>query len=235
MKPYEVEILVAQVGRDRSTTTSCTTSSTTAPSWTKQGCTVLGGQAEQIARGARRRATPPSMDSGAAIQLGAAVLAGPDDRRSPPTSSRSRCSTAPARAARSAASRAPSSIAILERPSAGSLPVAQRRRRTRRAPRSRAARPRPTTRHRRRRAARSVPASHQSVGAVERVVDLVDEQHERGVLELVVGHVDVDPGHVAHGQRRTGRRARRAAATSMPSRVEPGREHLGPERPVRPR
>ena len=29
-------------------------------------------------------------------------------------------------------------------------------------------------------------------------VDLVAEQHEAGVVELVLGHVDVDPGHVAH-------------------------------------
>ena len=36
MKPYEVEILVAEVGTRTTTTTSCSTSSTTAPSWTSR-------------------------------------------------------------------------------------------------------------------------------------------------------------------------------------------------------
>ncbi len=58
------------------------------------------------ARGAVRRRT---WSSATRVKLGAQVLGGRRRRRSPPTSSRSRCSTAPAPGARSAASRATSS------------------------------------------------------------------------------------------------------------------------------
>jgi proteasome alpha subunit len=76
MKPYEVEILLAQVGE------------TVADDelyhilydgtvMDEEGCAVLGGQAEQIATALETRYTP-ELDSTAAIRLGAAVLAGPD-------------------------------------------------------------------------------------------------------------------------------------------------------------
>ncbi|MFI5053336.1 MAG: proteasome subunit alpha, partial [Acidimicrobiia bacterium] len=76
MKPYEVEILLAQVGP------------TTADDeldhilydgtvMDEEGCAVLGGQAEQIAEALESRYSA-TIDSAAAIRLGAAVLAGPD-------------------------------------------------------------------------------------------------------------------------------------------------------------
>jgi len=76
MKPYEVEILLAQVG--------------TTPAdddlyhilydgtvMDEEGYAVLGGQAEQIAEALESR-YQPSLDVGAAVRLGASVLAGPD-------------------------------------------------------------------------------------------------------------------------------------------------------------
>jgi proteasome alpha subunit len=76
MKPYEVEILLAQVGE------------TIADDelyhilydgtvMDEEGSTVLGGQAEQVAEALESRYNP-ELDSGAAIRLGAAVLGGPD-------------------------------------------------------------------------------------------------------------------------------------------------------------
>jgi proteasome alpha subunit len=76
MKPYEVEILVAEVGE------------TVAEDelyhilydgtvMDEEGSAVLGGQAETIADALEPRFNS-ELDSGAAIRLGAAVLAGPD-------------------------------------------------------------------------------------------------------------------------------------------------------------
>ncbi len=76
MKPYEVEILLAQVG------------ATTADDelyhilydgtvMDEEGSAVLGGQAEQIAQALETR-YEPGIDSAAAIRIGASVLAGPD-------------------------------------------------------------------------------------------------------------------------------------------------------------
>jgi proteasome alpha subunit len=76
MKPYEVEILLAQVGE------------TTANDelyhilydgtvMDEEGSAVLGGQAEQIAQALDTR-YEPGIDSAAAIRIGASVLAGPD-------------------------------------------------------------------------------------------------------------------------------------------------------------
>jgi proteasome alpha subunit len=76
MKPYEVEILLAQVGE------------TTAEDelyhilydgtvMDEEGSAVLGGQAEQIAQALETR-YEPGIDSAAAIRIGASVLAGPD-------------------------------------------------------------------------------------------------------------------------------------------------------------
>ena len=74
-------------------TTSCTTSSTTASSWTTRSSTVLGGQAERDRRAARdprsTRAWTPAPRSASARACSATPT-----RRSPPTSSRWRCSTA---------------------------------------------------------------------------------------------------------------------------------------------
>jgi proteasome alpha subunit len=76
MKPYEVEILVAQVGEtvDDDELYHILYDGTVMD---EEGSTVLGGQAEQIADALESRYNP-GLDSGAAIRLGAAVLGGPD-------------------------------------------------------------------------------------------------------------------------------------------------------------
>jgi len=76
MKPYEVEILLAQVGDDQADDElyHILYDGTVMD---ERGCTVLGGQAETIAEALEARYNP-ELDSGAAIRLGAAVLAGPE-------------------------------------------------------------------------------------------------------------------------------------------------------------
>jgi proteasome alpha subunit len=76
MKPYEVEILVAQVGEvvEDDELYHILYDGTVMD---KEGSTVLGGQAETIAEALESRYSP-ELDSGAAIRLGASVLAGPD-------------------------------------------------------------------------------------------------------------------------------------------------------------
>jgi proteasome alpha subunit len=76
MKPYEVEILVAQVGEtaDGDELYHILYDGTVMD---EEGSAVLGGQAEQIADALESRYNT-ELDSGAAIRLGAAVLAGPD-------------------------------------------------------------------------------------------------------------------------------------------------------------
>jgi proteasome alpha subunit len=76
MKPYEVEILLAQVG-DLQADDELYHILYDGTVMDEAGCTVLGGQAETIAEALEPRYTP-DIDSGAAIRLGAAVLAGPD-------------------------------------------------------------------------------------------------------------------------------------------------------------
>lgn len=73
MKPYEVEILVAQVGedQDRDEMFHILYDGTVMD---EQGFTVLGGQAESIAEVARAEYRP-DLDTGAAVRLGAKVLA----------------------------------------------------------------------------------------------------------------------------------------------------------------
>src|SRR2546429_458955 len=76
MKPYEVEILVAQVGEslEGDELYHILYDGTVMD---EEGCTVLGGQAEEIAEALESR-FDTGIDSAAAIRLGAAVLAGPD-------------------------------------------------------------------------------------------------------------------------------------------------------------
>jgi proteasome alpha subunit len=76
MKPYEVEILVAEVGEtiEGDELYRILYDGTVMD---EEGSAVLGGQAEQIAEALESRFNP-ELDSGAAIRLGAAVLAGPD-------------------------------------------------------------------------------------------------------------------------------------------------------------
>jgi proteasome alpha subunit len=76
MKPYEVEILVAQVGEsvEDDELYHILYDGTVMD---EEGSTVLGGQAEEIAEALESRYNP-DLDAGAAIRLGAGVLAGPD-------------------------------------------------------------------------------------------------------------------------------------------------------------
>jgi proteasome alpha subunit len=77
MKPYEVEILVAQVGEavDHDELYHILYDGTVMD---EEGCAVLGGQAEQIAEAVEPR-YQSDLDRAAAIRLGASVLAGPDN------------------------------------------------------------------------------------------------------------------------------------------------------------
>ena len=63
---------------------------------------------------------------------------------------------------------------------------------------------------------RSTRASDGRVGQLHGVVDLRSEQHEPGVVHLVLGHVQVDPGHVADGEP-VGASTAPRSSTSMPS------------------
>jgi proteasome alpha subunit len=76
MKPYEVEILLGQVGEsaDDDELYHILYDGTVMD---EEGSAVLGGQAETIAQAIESRYAA-TMDSAAAIRLGAAVLAGPD-------------------------------------------------------------------------------------------------------------------------------------------------------------
>jgi proteasome alpha subunit len=76
MKPYEVEILVAQVGAtvDDDELYHILYDGTVMD---EDGSAVLGGQAEQIAEAMEPRYNR-DMDAGAVIRMGATVLAGPD-------------------------------------------------------------------------------------------------------------------------------------------------------------
>ena len=65
-------------------------------------------------------------------------------------------------------------------------------------------------------------------------VDLVGEEHVAGVVELVLGHVDVDPRHVAHGEPVRARPARPGAARRCPP-TRAGPRAPGPGRRLRPR
>ena len=108
MKPYEVEILVAQVGASRADDElfHILYDGTVMD---EEGFTVLGGQAETITEVLAAALRDGPRLRAAATKLGAQVLGGPETAPPAPTSSRSRCSTANAPGARSAASRATSS------------------------------------------------------------------------------------------------------------------------------
>jgi len=68
------------------------------------------------------------------------------------------------------------------------------------------------------------------IEAVVDLVDLVGEQHDARLFDLVVGDVDVDAGEVA--DRQPVLADERAAQLDVEALVgEPGREHVGPERP----
>jgi proteasome alpha subunit len=76
MKPYEVEILLAQVG-ESAEDDELYHILYDGTVMDEEGCAVLGGQAETIATALESRYAPDA-DAAAAIRLGAAVLAGPD-------------------------------------------------------------------------------------------------------------------------------------------------------------
>jgi proteasome alpha subunit len=81
LKPYEVEILVAQVGatRDDDEMFQILYDGVVMD---KEGSTVLGGQAETVSEALAERYRP-DLDLGAAVRLGASVLAGPDGEALP--------------------------------------------------------------------------------------------------------------------------------------------------------
>ena len=112
MKPYEVEILVAEVGAPDDDDAELYHVLYDGVVMDEQDYSVLGGQAEQITEALKEqyaaRHEPRRRGRSSAPRCSA-----PTTSRSPPSSSRSRCSTGPARAARSAASRTTSSTALL--------------------------------------------------------------------------------------------------------------------------
>jgi proteasome alpha subunit len=97
LKPYEVEILVAQVGPTPGDDELFQILYDGVVN-DKEGCTVLGGQAETVSAALQERYTP-DLDEGAALRLGAEVLSSSEPDPSPPTSSKPRSSTVARRAA----------------------------------------------------------------------------------------------------------------------------------------
>ena len=79
MKPYEVEILVAQVGEQDSEPSEMFHMLYDGTVMDEHGFTVLGGQAETIIDDLRAQ-YGEGLDLGAAIRLGAKALGGPDGR-----------------------------------------------------------------------------------------------------------------------------------------------------------
>jgi proteasome alpha subunit len=82
MKPYEVEILVAQVGSEPGDPNELFHILYDGTVMDEQGFTVLGGQAETIS-GVLQQAYEQNLELGAAIQLGARVL-GEGQQTAPP-------------------------------------------------------------------------------------------------------------------------------------------------------
>ena len=154
MKPYEVEILVAQVGEtvEDDELYHILYDGTVMD---EEGSTVLGGQAEQIAEAMESRFSS-DMDSAAAIRLGAAVLAGPDtvltaDQLEVALLDRTRAAALVPPHQGRRADRDPRQFLVTvarsaRSVSAGAATSGARRRRTHRTARSRAARPRPPRR-----------------------------------------------------------------------------------------
>ena len=79
MKPYEVEILVAQVGEQDSEPSEMFHMLYDGTVMDEHGFTVLGGQAETIIDDLRAQYNQ-GLDAGGAIRLGAKALGGPDGR-----------------------------------------------------------------------------------------------------------------------------------------------------------
>jgi len=82
MKPYEVEILVAQVGKEPDEPNELFHILYDGTVMDEEGFTVLGGQAESIVEVLRAEYTP-GLDLGAAVRLGAKVL-GENHQAAPP-------------------------------------------------------------------------------------------------------------------------------------------------------
>ena len=114
MKPYEVEILVAQVGAEPDEPNELFHILYDGTVMDEQGFTVLGGQAETISERAASSQYERGLDLGAAVKLGATVLGDGQADRAAGRPARGRAARPqPAAAARSAASRAPSSTGLL--------------------------------------------------------------------------------------------------------------------------
>ncbi|HVM41459.1 MAG TPA: proteasome subunit alpha [Acidimicrobiia bacterium] len=84
MKPYEVEILVAAVGRTADEPNELFHILYDGTVMDEQGYSVLGGEAEEVGA-ALERAYEEGLDRDEAIRRGVAALGAPDDRRLGPT------------------------------------------------------------------------------------------------------------------------------------------------------
>ena len=223
MKPYEVEILVASVGATDDEPDQLFHILYDGTVMDEQRFTVLGGEAERIAEalGSRLRGRRVVRRRGEARRQGRWPATA---SRSPRASSRSRCSTGRARRARSGASRATSSTTCSpERgASAARARCADRRERGHH---DRDAAPAPPPRD------GGPTAGCVRLGERGRVLDLVGEQHVRRVVDLVLGDVDLDPGHLTDGEP-VGRvdRAPQAGVDALVG--EAGEQHPGRERAV---
>ena len=229
MKPYEVELLVAEVGCADDDHAEMYHVLYDGVVMDEQGYSVLGGQAEADHRGAegavpadgmeprrrgqarRARCSAPTASRSAPTQLEVALLdrAAPAPRVPPHQERRAR------RPARLSARR---SVPAQRRARPGSA----RSRRT-------GSRPRRRTHQRGTRRSRIGGRSSSRISSASSTS--VDEQHEARLVDLVVGHVHVDPRHVADGEPvGTVERAPQLHVEALV--LEPGGQHLGPERPV---
>ena len=95
MKPLEVEILVAEVGRGARRTTSCSTSSTTARSSTSATSPILGWRGRGDPRADGARASTSTADLSASLQGGGGGVGGTRANARSAVRSRRRCWIAP--------------------------------------------------------------------------------------------------------------------------------------------
>ena len=211
MKPYEVELLVAEVGHADDDHAEMYHVLYDGVVMDEQDYSVLGGHAEADHRGARRSSTPTAWSSATRSKLGAKLLGTDDeslaadqlevallDRARPRRAFRRIKNDELERTARRLTGR--------------QYQRSTERDRTGEQHEQRSARRDPRT-------ARHTAIADRRPIVVEDLVGFVDlgrPAAQARFVDLVVGHVHVDPRQVADGQTRTDRRARRAAARRSP-------------------
>ena len=162
----------------------------------EEGCTVLGGRAETIAEGLGTR-FQPGMGADAAIRLCVELLAGPEGSLGPDQLEVAILDRARARRAFRRIE-GPELSAILAG-CATRLPVAEEQREHGAEHRDDHERERDHPRP-----ARALTGLDAGIPPLarrrHRRVDLSGEEHVASVVELLLGHVDVDPRHVADGE-----------------------------------